>query len=334
MEKTVKKIYLFLFIICALSISQAQEIIQSFDNPLEDYWVFQNNGAADPDLAYMYLTYNQDEFVEGTGSLEVEYSAHNTESWGGYTEIWHLEPGELVYDFSAYDSISFWYNNVVPASEPDRMHLRFHLYEVSDVEPASATSNGDCEYYYSFHYILDNEPGWNEIVMPLVDGRNNDDLDEWNGKAFNRTGWAGITGNDQLDPAFIKGYAFELNINGSGDGDNVEGVILFDGLALKGPNASAVSQQKAVIQSFDLQKNYPNPFNPTTTIGYTLSQPSAIQLAVYDILGNQVAELVNEQQSAGQYTVNFDGSDLPSGIYVYTLENGNQRLTEKMMLVK
>ncbi len=330
-----KKLILCFMILAVAPLSlKAQQVIQSFDTQLDStYWVYENNGLADADLSYIIQYVNDDDFVEGTGCMEVQYSAHNTETWGGYTEIWHLVPGSEVYDFSAYDSISFWYNNVEPATLPDRMHLRFHLYDVSNASP-NVRRNSQCEYYYSFHYILDNEPGWHEIVMPLVDGRNDPALDEWNGEAFNRTGWAGIVGNDQLDPVFIKGYAFELNINGTGSGDFVEGVVLFDGLMLKGPNGTAVKKSEDVLRTFELKQNYPNPFNPSTTIEYALPAQSKVRLNVYDILGNEVAQLVNEVKSAGVHSVVFDGSALASGLYFYTLDNGSAPLIGKMMLVK
>ena len=85
---------------------------------------------------------------------------------------------------------------------------------------------------------------------------------------------------------------------------------------------------------YNLAQNYPNPFNPTTTIEFSLPTQSMVTLTVYDILGNQVAELVNEVKSAGFHAVNFNGADLSSGIYVYKLNDGTQILTQKMMLIK
>ena len=83
-----------------------------------------------------------------------------------------------------------------------------------------------------------------------------------------------------------------------------------------------------------LLQNYPNPFNPTTVIGYQLPQAEMVHLAVYDILGREVALLVDSHVSAGTHQVNFDGSNLSSGIYLYRLQAGNQVLTGKMMLMK
>ncbi len=86
--------------------------------------------------------------------------------------------------------------------------------------------------------------------------------------------------------------------------------------------------------TFALQQNYPNPFNPTTTIKYQLPQAGFVSLKVYDILGSEVASLVNQQQQAGNYIVNFDASQITSGIYFYRLESNNYSVTKRMLLLK
>ncbi len=85
---------------------------------------------------------------------------------------------------------------------------------------------------------------------------------------------------------------------------------------------------------FSLSQNYPNPFNPVTTINYQLSQFSDVSLKVYDVLGNEVATLVDKSQHVGKYQVRFDGSRLASGTYIYTLKANNYIQTKKMLLVK
>lgn len=94
-----------------------------------------------------------------------------------------------------------------------------------------------------------------------------------------------------------------------------------------------------VPEGIQLAQNYPNPFNPSTTISYTLNEPAQVSLKVYNMLGAEIATLVNEQQSAGQKTVswnalNSSGSTLPSGLYIYQLKAGKQVLTKKMTLIK
>lgn len=86
--------------------------------------------------------------------------------------------------------------------------------------------------------------------------------------------------------------------------------------------------------SFALDQNYPNPFNPETSIRYEVGSASPVTLTVYDVLGREVAMLVNRQQPAGTYTVTFDAQRLPSGLYLYRLEAGGQTFTRTMMLLK
>jgi hypothetical protein len=85
---------------------------------------------------------------------------------------------------------------------------------------------------------------------------------------------------------------------------------------------------------FLLSQNYPNPFNPKTKIKYQIAKISFVTIKVYDVLGSEVATLVNEEKPAGSYDVEFIGDELPSGIYFYQLEAGNFIETKKMVLLK
>ena len=86
--------------------------------------------------------------------------------------------------------------------------------------------------------------------------------------------------------------------------------------------------------NYNLSQNYPNPFNPSTKISYSVIEPTNVKLTVYNILGQQVALLVNDFKSTGTYQVNFDASSLSSGIYIYSLEAGNIVVSKKMTLLK
>jgi len=83
-----------------------------------------------------------------------------------------------------------------------------------------------------------------------------------------------------------------------------------------------------------LYQNYPNPFNPTTQVSYSLPKSSFVQLKIYDILGKEVANLVNEEQQSGNYKVEFNASTLASGIYFYRLQSGSFVETKKLVLLR
>lgn len=89
-----------------------------------------------------------------------------------------------------------------------------------------------------------------------------------------------------------------------------------------------------VALNYQLDQNYPNPFNPSTNIRYTLAKPSKVTLKVYDILGREVQTLVNQEQTAGQYTVTFYAHNLASGVYFYRLQAGSFTEIKKLMLLK
>ncbi|MCC5942616.1 MAG: T9SS type A sorting domain-containing protein [Balneolaceae bacterium] len=97
---------------------------------------------------------------------------------------------------------------------------------------------------------------------------------------------------------------------------------------------SSNSESNSLPTSYSLNQNYPNPFNPSTTIRYELPVQSDVQLAVYDLTGRQVALLVNGMVEGGRHTVQFDGSGLASGVYIYRLQAGGQLLTRKLTLIK
>jgi len=105
-------------------------------------------------------------------------------------------------------------------------------------------------------------------------------------------------------------------------------------LVLLPSGTTFVSPPTRVPDRFAVEQNYPNPFNPTTAIRYQVSAPSHVRLVVYDLVGREIATLVNEVKAPGVYTVAFDGSNLPSGVYLYKLTAGTFSNVRKMVLTK
>ncbi len=98
--------------------------------------------------------------------------------------------------------------------------------------------------------------------------------------------------------------------------------------------SSEVSIELLTVNSFSLFQNYPNPFNPSTHIKFSIPSDEFVTLKVFDILGREVATLVNERHGTGEYTINFNASALPSGIYYYSIIAGSFKETRKMILAK
>jgi hypothetical protein len=102
------------------------------------------------------------------------------------------------------------------------------------------------------------------------------------------------------------------------------------------PGLVGVERDDDLVPSkFELSQNYPNPFNPSTTISFSIPEASQVSLAIYNMLGQKVADIVNEQLTSGKYQVKYDASNLASGLYFYTIKAGDSfSLTKKMMLLK
>ena len=95
-----------------------------------------------------------------------------------------------------------------------------------------------------------------------------------------------------------------------------------------------VEDEFNTISEYRLNQNYPNPFNPTTNISFTIPATSNVSLKVFNILGREVATLINETKSAGNYSINFNASGLSSGVYFYQLTTDNFTSTKKFTLMK
>ena len=88
------------------------------------------------------------------------------------------------------------------------------------------------------------------------------------------------------------------------------------------------------MPTYKLYSNYPNPFNPSTKIKYSVAEKTFVSLKIYDVAGSEVASIVNREQAAGEYEVDFNADNLKSGVYFYMIQAGNFVQTKKMILMK
>lgn len=122
-----------------------------------------------------------------------------------------------------------------------------------------------------------------------------------------------------------------VNLNGSNSGDTWNFLVRYP---VKIYNTTSISTGNEVVKNYELKQNYPNPFNPTTNIKFSTLKDGFVSLKVYDITGKEVATLVNSNMKSGAYTVDFNASELSSGVYIYKLTTNDFTSTKKMTLVK
>ncbi|MDP4172889.1 MAG: Ig-like domain-containing protein [Bacteroidota bacterium] len=117
-------------------------------------------------------------------------------------------------------------------------------------------------------------------------------------------------------------------------GGNQIGAVYFDNMQIRTVTSVENNLSNQRPTQYLLSQNYPNPFNPSTRISYSIPETGHVKLIISDILGKEVKSLVNEVKPAGNYTVQFDASALPSGVYIYTIKAGQFRDSKKLLLLK
>jgi hypothetical protein len=161
----------------------------------------------------------------------------------------------------------------------------------------------------------------------------------------------GLTGDGKGTPSIafnrdgtlygLKGTGNEVNrlisintINGSGTEIGTLGQSNLQAIIMTEIITGIDEDDNLILTSYELFQNYPNPFNPSSVISYQLPVGGDVTLKIYDVLGNEIATLVNEYKPAGKYEVEFSAASLPSGVYFYQLKAGSFVETKKMLLLK
>jgi len=188
---------------------------------------------------------------------------------------------------------------------------------------------------------VNTDPGFSaSIVDPMVAGLNLYTVARWNGTISTSPLWR----QDTTDPTNVfgavaknwaqtQGYPVPENLKYSANLTGSDGLPLGDLNWF--PEVTGIKQiNNDIPAKFSLNQNYPNPFNPSTNIKYSITKSGLVTLKIYNILGQEVATLVNRDQRPGNYAVDFNASNLASGVYMYRLASGNYSLTKKMVLLK
>ena len=319
-----KKIFILsMFLLFAPAIN-SQWIIESFDSSAGIFF-------REPiPIGFHYLSfYNDTSHYEGAGSLRVEYSVEAENSWGGLIASSTYTSGDTTLqriDLSEGEFLSFWYKILQPVNMATigQFFMEFKLAEIDN------SGLRDLWLHHSAFDFSDSSGQWIQLKMPLVVNPNNTlgfvlQFDD---------------GDGVLQLENIRGFEMALvySTNGGNPPPRAYGSFLMDRLELLYPS-SVEEDQTFSPTKFSLEQNYPNPFNPSTKIKYSI--PSIVSnkemssvLKVYDVLGNEVATLVDKAQTSGTYEVEFNNTQLSSGIYYYQLKSGSNVETKKMMLLK
>lgn len=218
---------------------------------------------------------------------------------GGTTsnDMWIITP--QIMNISLSDSLIFWYKKWPGLEYADNLDVKI-----------STTTNGTPA-AFTYTVALFTFPAVNDTA--------------WTRKSYALSSVAGLTAGSNIYVGFREHVADNL-----ADGD----VIGLDLISLLG-NTTGINQIGTEIPAkYSLEQNYPNPFNPATNINFSLPRAGNVKLAVYDILGNEVKVLLNGFQNAGNYSANFDFSDVASGTYIYKLTTGEFTASKKMVLIK
>lgn len=135
------------------------------------------------------------------------------------------------------------------------------------------------------------------------------------------------------DGVFLGSLGVHEHWNNADDKEYTRNLGTGDGIELVEPSVTSIDDNDIALNGFRLHQNYPNPFNPSTVISYRLPINGQVTLKVYDVLGREVATLVDEENPAGEYEVKFDATDLASGVYIYKLNVGNNFIESKKMIL-
>jgi hypothetical protein len=259
------------------------------------------------------------------GNLEIKYSHSEDNAENGYCVIYTknlIKAGNYIGRLSKYSSILFSagnYINLMVKGVSNDVNFKFGLlYDIDN----NGSYNDDKDILLLSKPISLNFDDWKQVKIKI---------DEENFKIVSK-----FNDNFSVVEEEAIGVLFEFEAGKNYKESKFEsGIAMISEIFSKEYIAKQdlVSDKDKKESYFDA-KNYPNPFNPSTTISYTLQNASAVKLTVYDRIGREVKVLVDEGQSAGTHTVEFNAADLPSGIYFYRIKTAEKTEVRKMILAK
>jgi hypothetical protein len=259
------------------------------------------------------------------GALEIKYSHSEDNAENGYGVLYTktiMKPGNFIGKLIKYKPVLFGvgnYINLMLKGINNDVNIKFAImYDIDN----NGTYNDDKDILLESKPISLNFDDWKQVKIKL---------DEENFKIISK-----FNDNFSVAESEAIGVMFEIEA-----GKNFKESKFESGLALISEifnKENFISKQDLTTEkdkkSYFEAKNYPNPFNPSTTISYSLPNPGYVKLTVYDRIGREVKVLVDENKQQGSYSVEFNASNLPSGIYFYRIKTAEKTEVRKMILAK
>lgn len=276
-------------------ITEEEFIIFARDYYYADALIFDARGYP----SWNYIDYLNDVTMKSFKMEYPEVFMPDGENWYWQFRVWaDKEPGT---NFSHIPKVILTGAECISYAESLLSYVEF--YDLADiVGKTTAGTNGNVNAYYlpSRHYV------------------------HWTGMKVSKHDWSQLHG-----VGISPDYPVEITREGIAEGRDE--VLEY---AINLLNITDLEDQNELPLDFKLEQNFPNPFNPISNIKYTVPKREWVDLKVFDILGRQVATLVNQEQSQGTYKIQFDGSNLSSGVYVYRITVGEFNDVKKMTLLK
>ena len=271
-----------------------------------------------------------DGVVTASDYLTIKYDSSGVEEWVRRyrgSGVYLNEANAMVVDASGnvyvtgYTSTSNYHTTIKYNSDGDKWWIASHSDSVSYGGHATGIAIDALRNVYVTGYSL-NTSTYNDYATIKYNSLGKTQwVARYNGPA-NEADLAAAIAVDVSGNVYVTGYSIDPNTRD--DYTTIKYV--------QGPVSVLDAQSLPTL--FALYQSYPNPFNPITTINYQIPQLSFVSLKIYDVLGNEIATLVNEEKYAGSYEVEFDGANITSGIYFYQLTAGSFVETKKMVLLR
>jgi|GEM_PF-2171995 len=299
-----KKLILLIVVLLLSStsiFSQVKSII-FFDNGLgkESYYLW-TWGFADEPKIVDDIGYNP-----GTSAIEARFKK-TVDGWDSFWTSYGVYIGDEYFNIDEIVPDSLYFKLRAPEGVGESDRLVIWLYD-----------DNNSTWEYALFYELDDfqllqDKEWHQFSVSLYD-------------FFEST--------YTIDYSKIKAVSFERPAE---DEDSEFPILYIDQVWIGLPedvSAIPVKETTKLPSKIELAQNYPNPFNPVTFIEFSIPKTTNVRLSIFDLQGKEVIVLINENRDAGNYSIEFNGSNLSSGIYFYKLEAGNKVLTKKLTLIK